>query len=230
MDKSKIHILLVEDDPNLGVVVRDYFKISGYNIFLADNGKIAWEAFIANKFDLCIIDIMLPEMDGFTLAGKIRERDENSPILFLTAKSASEDKIKGFRLGADDYIIKPFNIEELVLRVEVFLKRSQNNVLPKSVFTIGKYLFDSRNLILSFENNHRNLTQKESDLLKKLCIHQGTALKREEILNSIWGNDDYFTGRSLDVFVSRLRKYLKDDLRVEIQNLHSVGFRLMIKQ
>jgi len=229
MEPKNNAILLVEDDPNLGIVVRDYLKMSGYKVDLADNGIIGWECFIANKYDLCILDIMLPERDGFMLAEMIRNQNELIPILFLTAKASMEDKLKGFKLGADDYIIKPFNIEELVLRIEVFLKRSRTNSAPKNIFTIGKYIFDCNNLRLMMDDKTNNLTQKEVDLLKLLCIHKGEVIKRDDILNSIWGNDDYFTGRSLDVFISRLRKYLKDDPSIEIQNLHSVGFRLNVR-
>lgn len=229
MEKKKISILLVEDDTNLGIVVRDYLKMSGYVVDLADNGIKGWDYFSANAYDLCILDVMLPERDGFMLAEMIRKQNEIVPILFLTAKASIEDKLKGFKLGADDYIIKPFNIEELVLRIEVFLKRSQTNSTPKNIFSMGNYLFDCNNLTLSIDASSRNLTQKEADLLKLLCLHKGEVLKREDILNTIWENDDYFAGRSLDVFISRLRKYVKDDARVEIQNLHSVGFKLNVK-
>lgn len=226
MESKNISILLVEDDQNLGIVIRDYLNLSGYEVDLMENGKTGWNAFQNKTYDLCILDIMLPELDGFTLAEMIRNRNEMIPILFLTAKATKEDKLKGFKIGADDYIIKPFNIEELILRVEVFLKRSKNNNSPKNIFTIGKYLFDYKNLVLDFNGEKRSLTQKEADLLKNLCIHKDEVVKRDDILNSVWGNDDYFTGRSLDVFISRLRKYLKEDSSIEIQNLHSVGFRL----
>lgn len=229
MEKNKTAILLVEDDQNLGIVVRDYLNISGYLVDLAENGQSGWETFAAHSYDLCILDIMLPKIDGFTLAEMIRKQNEMIPIMFLTAKASIDDKLKGFRLGADDYMVKPFHIEELMLRIEVFLKRSKNGGSPKSIFQIGKYIFDYQNLILDFSGGNRNLTQKEADLLRNLCLHKGEVLKREDILNAIWGNDDYFTGRSLDVFISRLRKYLKEDPAIEIQNLHSVGFRLNIR-
>jgi DNA-binding response OmpR family regulator len=229
MEKDKVAILLVEDDPNLGIVVRDYLNLNGYQVDLAENGKLGWEEFSSKKYDLCILDVMLPERDGFTLAEMIRRQNELVPILFLTAKAALEDKLKGFRIGADDYVVKPFNIEELVLRVEVFLKRSQNFSLPKAIFQVGRYVFDYQNLSLTLNGSSQSLTQREADLLRNLCIHKGEVLKRDDILTTIWGNDDYFAGRSLDVFISRLRKYLKDDRDVEIQNLHSVGFRLKIQ-
>lgn len=229
MKKNDIEILLVEDDPNLGIVVRDYLKLSGYNVDLIVNGLDGWDSFLAKKYDLCILDVMLPERDGFTLAEMIRKENEAIPILFLTAKASIDDKLRGFRIGADDYIIKPFNIEELVLRIEVFIKRRQNNSFPKNIISIGKYNFDFQNLILDHDGSIRKLTQKEVDLLKLLCRHKGEVIKRDDILNSIWENDDYFAGRSLSVFISRLRKYLKDDSNIEIQNLHSVGFKLIVK-
>ncbi len=211
---------------NPGTVVRDYLAISWYQVDLAENGKIGWEAFTAKKYDLCILDIMLPETDGFTLAETIRAQNEIIPIIFLTAKAAQDDKLKGLRIGADDYIVKPFNIEELVLRVAVFLKRSSQAILPTFTFSIGSYIFNYKNLTLCLENKTRNLTQMETELLRNLCINKGEVIKREKLLTDIWGNNDYFTGRSLDVFISRLRKYLQDDQSVEIQNIHSVGFRL----
>lgn len=229
MEKNNISILLVEDDQYLGIVVRDFLNLNGYSVDLADNGTKGWDLFVSKKYDLCILDIMLPEKDGFMIAEMIRAQNESVPIIILTAKASMEDKLRGFKIGVDDYITKPFNIEELVFRIEVFLKRSQNNSFTKKIFPIGKYIFDYQNLFIEFEGIKRNLTQKEADLLKLLCIHKGEVIKRDEILNSVWDNDDYFTGRSLDVFISRLRKYLKDDPNIEIQNLHSVGFKLNIR-
>lgn len=229
MEKNNISILLVEDDQYLGIVVRDFLNLKGYSVDLADNGTKGWDFFISKKYDLCILDIMLPEKDGFMIAEMIRAQNESVPIIILTAKASMEDKLRGFKIGVDDYITKPFNIEELVFRIEVFLKRSQNNSSTKKIFPVGKYTFDYQNLFIELEGIKRNLTQKEADLLKLLCIHIGEVIKRDEILNNVWDNDDYFTGRSLDVFISRLRKYLKDDPNVEIQNLHSVGFKLNVK-
>ncbi len=230
MKKNNSTILLVEDDQYLGIVVRDYLNLNGYTVDLAENGTKGWDFFESKKYDLCILDIMLPERDGFTIAKMIRAKNETIPIIILTAKASMEDKLRGFKVGADDYIIKPFNIEELVFRIEVFLKRSQNNSLTKKIYSIGRYIFDYQNLFVELEGTKRNLTQKEADLLKLLCIHKGEIIKRDEILSSVWDNDDYFTGRSLDVFISRLRKYLKDDPNIEIQNLHSVGFKLDIRE
>jgi DNA-binding response OmpR family regulator len=230
MEKNiKAKILLIEDDKSLGTVISDYLKLCGYEVDLIDNGRNGLQQFQKTKYNLCIFDVMLPEIDGFTIAEAIRKRDETTPIIFLTAKAAQEDKLRGFRIGADDYIVKPFNIEELVLRISVFLRRANNS---KSIlnYTIGDYLFDYINLCLSYKQKSVNLTQREADLLQLLYIHKEELLKRATILQSIWGNDDYFSGRSLDVFISKLRKYLKNDTRIEIQNFHAVGFKLTIKE
>ncbi|GAB4342115.1 MAG: response regulator transcription factor [Flammeovirgaceae bacterium] len=224
-------LLLAEDDTSLGMVVKDYLNISGYEVCWCEDGKIAWENFQKQKFDLCLLDVMLPEMDGFSLATSIRQSDAEIPILMLTAKSLKEDKIKGFKLGADDYIVKPFNIEELVFRIEVFLRRSKT-VAGKDGFQktnlsqIGKYLFDYENLTLQFQEEIKNLTQKEADILKILLEQKGQVVKRSEILIKVWGEDDFFLGRSLDVFVSKLRKYLKEDRNIEIQTIYGIGFKL----
>jgi DNA-binding response OmpR family regulator len=221
-------ILLVEDDKNLGTVVRDFLKLKGFDIILADDGEKGLEMFSEGGYDLCLLDVMLPKMDGFTLAKHIRKLDHEVPVIFLTAKSMDEDKLEGFNTGADDYITKPFNIEELVMRIKVFLRRSK--ALPteqQSTLKIGKYIFDYQNLSLTFEEESRGLTQREADILHFLGINKGNVIRREDILMKIWHRDDYFAGRSLDVFLSKLRKYLKNDPQVEIQNYHSVGFRLM---
>lgn len=228
MERNKIAILLVEDDTNLGTVVRDYLSMSGYKVDLAGDGKSAWEAYSNHKYNLCILDIMLPERDGFTLAEMIRKKDETTPLLFLTAKASREDKHRGFRIGIDDYIVKPFDIEELAMRIEVFLKRSKNSTSSKNELIIGKYIFDYKNLVLTFGGVQKELTQKEADLLKKLCTHMGEIVKRDEILHNVWGDDYFSTGRSLDVFIYKLRKYLKNDPSIEIQNFHSVGFKLVV--
>jgi DNA-binding response OmpR family regulator len=224
-------LLLAEDDASLGMVVKDYLNISGYEVFWCEDGKMAWESFQKNKFDLCLLDVMLPEMDGFDLANSIRQLNPEIPILMLTAKSLKEDKIKGFKLGADDYIVKPFNIEELVFRIEVFLRRSKStgnkeNTQKVNLNQIGNYLFDYDNLTLQRQDDIKNLTQKEADILKLLLEQKGQVVKRSEILIKVWGEDDFFLGRSLDVFVSKLRKYLKDDTNIEIQTIYGVGFKL----
>ncbi len=218
-------ILLVEDDPALGFVIKDNLTVRGFAVSLCKDGEEGYEVFSKDKFDLCILDVMLPRKDGFTLASQIREKDTRVPVLFLTAKSMTEDRIAGFRAGGDDYIIKPFSMEELMLRMEVFLRRSQPTSTEEKL-TIGHYMFDCRNLVLLHPSGPRTLTHKEAAVLKLLCTNRDRVLKREEILKSIWGDDDYFMGRSLDVFISKLRKYLKSDPSIEIVNYHGVGFRL----
>jgi DNA-binding response OmpR family regulator len=231
MESAKAKILYVEDDVNLGFVTTDNLKLKGFETVYCKDGKVALEAYSKEKFDLCILDVMLPEIDGFTVARKIREKDKNIPIIFITAKTMKEDRITGFMTGADDYITKPFSIEELLLRMEVFLKRSKvtdnKNNLPVH-FTIGNFHFDFENLFLEDKKKKNQLTLKEAELLRFFCMNQNKILKREEILKTLWGNDDYFIGRSLDVFISRLRKYLSSDKRIIIENIHSVGFRMTI--
>lgn len=192
------------------------------------DGRQAVTAAKDQQFDLCLLDVMLPEMDGFTVAKEIRKRDTHIPILFLTAKSLKEDRIHGLRLGADDYITKPFSIEELVLKIEVFLRRSQTNGRAVSpILQIGNFELDYSNLTLSNQEDSRKLTQRETDLLKLLIEYKNQVLQRGIILEKLWGENDYFLGRSLDVFISRLRKYLKTDPSLRIENIHGVGFRLV---
>lgn len=228
---SSKRILLVEDDPNLAFVTRDNLEIAGYHVTHCEDGETGYEAFSKDHFDLCILDIMLPKADGISLARKIRETDNLTPILFLTAKTMKEDKIEGFKAGADDYITKPFNIEELLLRIDVFLRRSQaqrQQQVTGNIFELGRYTFDHRNLCLHLGDNKRKLTQKEADLLRFLALHKDQIAKRSEILTKLWGEDDYFLGRSLDVFISKLRKYLKEDPAITIVNHHGVGFSMEI--
>lgn len=223
----KAHLLYVEDDESLSFVTRDNLELQGYQITCCDDGKKALEIISKETFDLCILDVMLPEIDGFTLAEEIRKRDTEVPILFLTAKSLKEDKIHGLKLGADDYITKPFSIEELILKIEIFLRRSKITLpKPASHYKIGRFDFDYENLSLSSNGKSERLTQKEADLLRFFIEHKNQVVKRSTILEKIWGQDDYFLGRSLDVFISRLRKYLKKDTDLKIENIHGVGFRL----
>jgi len=218
--------MYVEDDEVLAFITKDNLEENGYNISHFPDGLQAYEAFKKENFDLCIIDIMLPKMDGFTLAEKIREIDYEVPILFLTARSLKEDKIKGLTIGADDYITKPFSIEELILKIQVFLKRKKIIAIEKkAVFNVGKYIFDYSDLTLSYKDDYRRLTQKEADLLVYLYENKDRLIKRSEILKKIWKQDDYFAGRSMDVFISRLRKYLSKDKNIEIENIHGVGFK-----
>lgn len=230
----KPRLLLVEDDPNLSLVLQDYLEMMNYDIVLCANGRLGLEAFRSQQFDLCLLDIMMPEMDGLTLAEEIRKTNEEIPIIFLTAKSLKEDRIKGFRSGCDDYITKPFSTEELSLRIQAILKRCMyQNALENdgtTDFEIGHYLFDSKNMVLRNGNQEKTLTRKENALLKLLCENQNQLLTREEALKSVWGDDDYFIGRSMDVFIAKLRKYLKDDPRISITNVHGTGFRLEVKE
>lgn len=220
-------ILYVEDDESLGFVTRDNLELSGYRVSHCTDGVSALENIRNNKFDLCILDVMLPEMDGFALAAEIRKSDMEIPIIFLSAKSLKEDRIKGLQIGGDDYLVKPFSMEELILKIEIFLKR--RNVLLTSdtgTYRIGSFDFDYPNLTLSHGQHTILLTQREADLLKLFAEHPNQVIKRAEILEKLWGEDDYFLGRSLDVFISRLRKYLQDEKFLKIENIHGVGFRL----
>jgi DNA-binding response OmpR family regulator len=230
---KKPKILLVEDDPNLSLVLHDYLEMLDYDIVLCNNGKLGLDKFISEKFDLCLLDIMMPEMDGLALAEEIRKDNDSIPIIFLTAKSLKEDRIKGFRSGCDDYITKPFSTEELSLRIQAILKRCMlqeaNEKEENAGFQIGAYFFDPRNMVLTYGKEEKNLTRKENALLKLLCENKGQLLTREVALKSVWGDDDYFIGRSMDVFIAKLRKYLKEDPRISITNVHGTGFRLEIK-
>mgnify|MGYP000229645741 CR=1 FL=1 len=228
MEDKKAKILYVEDDETLGFLTKDNLEENGYEIDHYINGKLGLEAFEKIGYDLCVLDVMLPEMDGFELASRIREINSEIPIILLTAKSMKEDKIQGLTLGADDYITKPFSIEELILKIEVFLKRKFIAKPDKEEYEIGIFTFDYKNLKLVADGKEDNLTQKEADLLKYLIEHEGTTLRREEMLKKLWGENDYFLGRSMDVFISRLRKYLKKDPSLKIENVHGVGFRLLI--
>jgi DNA-binding response OmpR family regulator len=224
-------ILLVEDDPSLGFVIKDNLSIKGYDVTLCTDGEEGGNSFLADSYNLCIFDIMLPKKDGFSLAREVRQKDKNVPIIFLTAKAMVEDKLEGFQTGADDYITKPFSLEELYYRIEVFLRRSaeQKPDTTSNLYQIGEYDFDHSRLVITRKEEEKSLTQKEAEVLKVLCNNRDRVLKREEILTQIWGDDDYFMGRSLDVFISKLRKYMKEDPRIQIVNYHGVGFRLEVK-
>jgi DNA-binding response OmpR family regulator len=223
------NILLVEDDPSLGFVIKDNLLTRGYQVTLCANGEEGDKMFDSQSFNLCIFDVMMPRKDGFSLAQSVREKNSDVPILFITAKSMLEDKIIGFQSGGDDYLVKPFSMEELFLRIEVFLRRSTGAKQSTSTYSLGSFVFDCNNLILKHVSGNKTLTQKEAEVLRLLCTHKDRVLKREEILTTVWGDDDYFMGRSLDVFISKLRKYLKEDPEVEIVNYHGVGFRLEVR-
>lgn len=222
-------ILLAEDDINLGNLLKNYLAAKSYETVLFTDGKSALEAFSAEQFTLCILDIMMPEMDGLTLAREIRKAEPEMPMIFLTAKSQKEDILEGFRSGADDYITKPFSMEELLYRIQAILKRTTGNqpVKKQEVYAIGKYTFNSVKQLLLFENETIRLTTKESELLELLCRQGREILERNYALKSIWIDDNYFNARSMDVYITKLRKYLKMDPSVKILNVHGRGYKLI---
>lgn len=230
----KANILLVEDDENLGFVTQDNLELEGFNVTWAKDGEAGFEAYCKGNFDLCILDVMLPKKDGFQLGKEIKDVNENMPMIFLTAKSLDPDKVNGFKIGADDYITKPFNMELLSLRVQALLKRyfaSQSNDLEnKDVFEIGNYSFNYKNQELIIKDDNKHLTKKEAEMLRLLCLNKNELLTRELALKVIWGENDYFKGRSMDVFITKLRKYLKSDERIEIINVHGTGFKLQVDE
>ncbi len=225
---SDTSILLVEDDESLGFVIKDNLELRGYNVTWCKDGISGMQSCRTGEHQLCIVDVMLPKKDGFSLAEEIRSENHHIPILFLTAKSMLEDKLEGFRRGGDDYISKPFSMDELVYRIEVFLRRSEARN-RKNTYWLGEYEFDFNNLRLSRNGHDQMLTQKEAEVLKYLADNMDQVVKRENILKAIWGEDDYFMGRSLDVFISKLRKYLKSEPGLEITNFHGVGFKLTLR-
>jgi two-component system response regulator VicR len=222
-------ILYVEDDKNLSFVIKDNLEEEGFDVYHFADGKEAFKNFKKEKFDLCLLDVMLPELDGFSLAEKIREQNDHIPIIFLTAKTLQEDKIEGLKIGGDDYITKPFSIEELTLRIKVFLKRNtvSDIDLEQNDYSIGKFNFSFSQLTLDSEDGIQKLTHREAEVLKFLCDRKNSVIKRENILTQIWGRDDYFLGRSLDVFITRIRKMLAPDETLKIENVHGVGFRFI---
>lgn len=227
----KATILYAEDDEALSFLTIDSLGLHGFKLDHFVNGKSALQAFKKNKYDLCILDVMLPEMDGLEIAKQIRTTNQQIPIIFLTAKGLKEDRIEGLKTGADDYMTKPYSIEELILKIEIFLKRKFISTEPQQgTHVIGNYQYDHNNLKLTINDKAKDLTQKEGELLYLLSKNKNTILKRSEILQRLWGNDDYFLGRSMDVFISRLRKYLKDDETLKIENVHGVGFRFICPQ
>jgi DNA-binding response OmpR family regulator len=229
---KKIKILLVEDDPNFGSILKSYLELADYEVVLKQDGKQGLTCFRNNSFDLCILDIMMPEMDGFTLAMEIKKLNSIVPLIFLTAKTLKEDVIEGFRIGADDFLTKPFDSEVLLYKISAILKRKNPGALDQDEdyadINIGSYTFNYRLRKLTNEKQTYTLSPKESGLLNMLCKARDGILSRSDSLNKIWGADNYFTARSMDVFIARLRKYLKDDPSVEIINIHGNGFRLVI--
>jgi len=219
-------ILYVEDDDTLGYITSENLERKGYEVILSQDGESAMQLFRKEPFDLCLLDIMLPKLDGFTLARMIRKEDEEIPIIFISAKTLTEDKIEGLLLGADDYIVKPFNIEELSLKIEVFLRRSRviKSIPAESIIRIGSCMLDMNLLRLDCLGNIKKLTYREAELIRYFSANRNKLLSREQILEAIWGGNDYFSGRSLDVFISRLRKYFQDDPNVKIENRHGMGY------
>jgi len=230
ISKNK-QILLVEDDVNFGTVLRDYLQMNGYIVVLARNGLEGFEKFKKNEFDVCILDVMMPYKDGFTLAKEIRLKDKSIPVVFLTAKSMKDDVLKGYKIGADDYLTKPFDADILLKKLEVLIQRTQKSVQkskPKSRIVIGDFIFNPRLRTLTYKKNTpTNLSPKENQLLLMLVETQNDLLSRNKALNEIWNDDNYFTSRSMDVYIAKLRKYLRDDASVEIANIHGEGFRLI---
>lgn len=234
MENRKPKILYVEDDVNLGFVTKDNLQKRGLDITLCEDGLAAAQVFQKQKFDLVILDVMLPKIDGFALAQKLRDKDKHVPIIFLTAKSLLEDKLQGFKLGGDDYITKPFSIDELTHKIDVFLKRSKvvsesPVVEKKNTYHIGSYTFDFQELTLKNAGHTHTLTIREAELLRMLAINRNQVVRREAILHQVWGEDNYYIGRSLDVFISRLRKLFADDTLVEIENVRGVGFKFIVR-
>ena len=233
MESKKIKILLAEDDPNLGTILKAYLEAKGFPVKLAINGVEAHNMFLRETFDFCIFDVMMPEKDGFSLAKDIRKIDKKVPILFLTAKTMQEDIIEGLKIGADDYLTKPFSMEELLLRITAIIRRSNiedASASQKTFFHIGSYTFDYSRQILKYKGEEQKLTSKEAQLLKMLCDFTNDVLDRSLALNKIWLDDNYFNARSMDVYIAKLRKYLKHDPNVELLNVHGKGFKLIVNE
>jgi DNA-binding response OmpR family regulator len=226
MSEEKFKILLAEDDLNLGVLLVDYLEAEGFEVKLCKDGELALKAFEGNQFDLCLLDVMMPKMDGFSLAKWIRTTDKKMPVIFITAKSLREDKFKGYGLGADDYITKPFDEEELLWKIKAVIRRIPENTSEgrTEIISLGKYTFDFNNQSLTTGGKTRRITEKESDILNYISARRNKVIKREELLKDLWGENDYFFGRSLDVFITKIRKYLKEDPKLSIENVFGVGF------
>ena len=222
-------ILLCEDDENLGMLLREYLQAKGYAADLCPDGDAGYKAFMKTKYDICVLDVMMPKKDGFTLAQEIRQANAEIPIIFLTAKTMKEDILEGFKIGADDYITKPFSMEELVLRIEAILRRVHGKkAKDATVFRIGRFVFDAQKQLLTIGEKQTKLTTKENELLALLCAHSNEILQRDFALKTIWIHDNYFNARSMDVYITKLRKHLKDDDQIEIINIHGKGYKLIV--
>ena len=226
---SQIKILLAEDDKNLGMILKAFLDAKGFFTTLCSNGQEAFDSYKASEYDLCLLDVMMPLMDGFTLAKQIKSINPLMPIVFLTAKTEQEDILEGFRIGADDYVTKPFSMDELQARLLAIHRRCAHVQSKPSVYRLGSYTFDSPRHLLTKGNETKKLTSKESDLLLMLCENMGNTLERSKALLQIWEEDNYLTARSMDVYITKLRKYFKDEPEVDIQNVHGVGFKLVVK-
>ena len=225
-----IKLLVAEDDPNLGAILKAYLTQKGYTVYLVTDGQQALETYHQGGIDACVLDIMMPIKDGFTVAKEIRRVDKQIPLLFLTARNLEADKLKGFEIGADDYLTKPFSMEELLARINAVIRRSFDENKPENnIFTIGKFTFDYNHQILSIDGEERRLTSKESELLRLFCINFNQLVDRTSTLQKIWKDDSYFAARSMDVYITRIRRYLRPDPSVQIINVHGVGFRLTQK-
>lgn len=226
MHNGKPKILLAEDDLNLGVLLVDYLESEGFEVKLCKDGELALKAFNKFQFDLCLLDVMMPKLDGYSLAKAIKEKNNKIPLIFITAKSLKEDKLTGYDLGADDYITKPFDEEELLWKIKAVIRRipENKNENKTEITSIGRYIFDFANQSISLEGNTKRITEKESEILNYLSNNRNKVIKREEMLKELWGENDYFLGRSLDVFITKIRKYLKEDSNLSIENVFGVGF------
>ena len=225
MLKERLKILLAEDDLNLGVLLVDYLETEGFDVKLCKDGELALKVFREQEFDLCLLDVMMPKLDGFSLAKAIRAKDKKIPLIFITARSLKEDKLKGYDLDADDYITKPFDEEELLWKIKAVIRRIPESKAERvEIIAIGNYHFDFNNQSLSLNGQVKRITEKESEILRYLCDHRNKVIKREELLKTLWGESDYFFGRSLDVFITKMRKYLKEDPHISIENVFKVGF------
>ncbi len=226
---KKNRILLVEDDPNLGMLLSEFLKAKGYECTLKTDGQEGYETFVKGNFDFLILDVMMPVKDGFTLAKEIREIDKEIPILFLTAKALKEDTLKGFNVGADDYMTKPFSMDELLARINAILRRVSKDDADNGIYTVGDFIFDYNTRKLKYQDEEIKLTTKENELLRLLVKNKNGVLERNAALKAVWGDDNYFNGRSMDVYIAKLRKYLKKDGKIEIVNVHGKGFKLLVK-
>lgn len=225
---DNIKIMLCEDDENLGMLLREYLQAKGFSAELYPDGEAGYRAFMKQKYDICILDVMMPKKDGFTLAQEIRQANADVPIIFLTAKQLKEDILEGFKIGADDYITKPFSMEELVFRVEAILRRVRGKKNKESsVYRVGNFTFDTQKQLLTIGDKQTKLTTKENELLALLCAHSNEILQRDYALKTIWIDDNYFNARSMDVYITKLRKHLKDDDQIEIINIHGRGYKLI---